>query len=62
VARCHLRPTSSFHVGYKALLLQAVLFGLWHFGTDYVGSGGNLLGMFVEMVTVQMTLGLARAT
>lgn len=43
----------------KALLLQAVLFGVWHFGTDYVGNGGNLGGMALEMVTVQMVIGLA---
>lgn len=42
-----------------ALFAQAALFGLWHFGTDYAGHGANLLGMLAEMITDQMTLGLA---
>lgn len=42
-----------------ALYLQAVLFGLWHFGTDYHIFSGNLALLFANMFLVQITFGLA---
>lgn len=42
-----------------ALVTQAVLFALWHFGTDWQSTGGSVPGTIAEMVSVQLTLGLA---
>jgi membrane protease YdiL (CAAX protease family) len=43
----------------RALYLQALLFGLWHFGADFHAFKGDLLATFAEMIATQAAVGLA---
>ena len=44
-----------------AMLAQAAIFGLWHFGYDYSDSNRNLLYTVADMISSQVVVGYAMA-